>query len=59
MQNQHAPVGSQSIHCNVASCRYNDSAQYCVLKGIQVQAVSQGNTGRPEDESMCASYEVQ
>ncbi len=58
MHNQNAPIGNQSIHCNVQSCRHNSTGQYCALQGINVTACTQGSTGKPEDESMCASYEV-
>ena len=57
MLSNSAPVGKQSIHCNVQSCTHNDRGQYCDLQGISVAASTNGSTGKPEDESMCASYE--
>lgn len=53
------PVGKQAIHCNVKSCRHNTQHGYCVLEAISVAACGGGSTGKPADESMCASYEVQ
>lgn len=58
MHSNQAPTGNQSIHCDVMSCRHNSAGHYCALQGINVAPCSSGNTGRPEDESMCASYEV-
>jgi hypothetical protein len=57
-QNDNAPLGSQSILCNVKSCRHNKTGASCELDAISVAACSNGNTGKPQDESMCASYEV-
>jgi hypothetical protein len=52
------PAGKQAIHCNVASCRHHGSGDYCALQSISVAACQGGSTGKPQDESMCASYEV-
>jgi hypothetical protein len=53
------PAGKQAIYCNVSSCRHHSDGDYCALSSISVAACRGGNTGKPEDESMCASYEVQ
>ena len=48
----------QKINCTVGSCEYNDTeTRKCSLKEIIVEPCVGGNTGTPEDESMCASYE--
>ncbi len=52
------PSGKQAIHCNVKSCTHHAAQDYCALQAISVAACSQGSTGKPEDESMCASYET-
>ena len=57
--NQTPPAGKQAIHCDVKSCRHNTSNNYCALQAISVAACQNGSTGNPQDESMCASYEVQ
>lgn len=48
----------QHIHCSVKSCAYNTDNDMCSLQAIHVAPCSGGNTGKPEDESNCASYEV-
>jgi hypothetical protein len=48
--------GKQTISCTVRSCSYNDNA-YCSLQSIQVAPNLNCGNGKPEDESMCASYE--
>jgi hypothetical protein len=53
------PAGKQAIHCNVESCRHHGDGDYCALSSISVAACQGGSTGKPEEESMCASYEVQ
>jgi SET domain-containing protein len=58
-ENKHnPPSGKQAIHCNVKSCTHHGSQDYCALNSISVAACSNGNTGKPADESMCASYET-
>jgi hypothetical protein len=47
----------QNIICTVSSCKYHDSNDYCTLQEIQVGPCQNVQTGNPEDESMCASYE--
>jgi len=49
---------SQKINCNVNSCAFNDTErQMCELERIVVQPCKNCNTGNPEEESMCGSYE--
>lgn len=55
MQGKHK-LGNQSIRCSVGTCQYNGSNSACTLDGIQVDPIQGMNTGKPEDESMCASY---
>lgn len=55
---QNPPSGKQAIHCNVKSCSHHGTQDYCALQAISVAACSHGCTGKPEDESMCASYEA-
>jgi len=50
------PLGNQAIKCSVESCKYYHQ-NACTLKQIQVSACMNANSGNPEDESMCASYE--
>ncbi len=46
------------IRCNVSSCDYHCAGEdFCSLRSIRVEACRQGNTGKPEDESMCGSYQ--
>ncbi len=50
-------IGCQTIGCRVTSCRYNDGGNYCELSRISVEpCTDKPCTGRPEDESLCASY---
>lgn len=56
---QNPPGGKQMIHCNVQSCSHHGEENYCALKSISVAACGGGSTGKPADESMCASYEAQ
>jgi hypothetical protein len=53
------PAGQQAVHCNVTSCRHHGNQDYCALSTISVAACQNGSSGNPQDESMCASYEVQ
>lgn len=46
----------QTIECSVDSCRFNEDASICGLDTIQVCACWGKDSGKPEDESMCASY---
>ena len=49
---------NQCINCTVGSCLYNNNQiQKCTLKEIMVAPCSKCNNGKPEDESMCGSYE--
>ena len=49
--------GKQLINCTVGSCEYNNQKNgKCELKDIIVKPCKNGNTGNPEDESMCGSY---
>jgi len=48
------------IRCNVESCAFHCGEQnYCSLRSINVVAPAGGNTGMPQDESMCGSYKMQ
>jgi hypothetical protein len=58
LSNTNVPTGKQAIHCNVKSCRHNAQNSYCALQSISVAPCGGGSTGSPQDESMCASYEV-
>lgn len=47
---------SQTIHCTVESCKYNNTQrQMCELKQIIVTPTQNSNTKNP-DESQCSSY---
>jgi hypothetical protein len=59
LSNTNTPTGKQAIHCNVKSCRHNAQNSYCALQSISVAPCGGGSSGMPQDESMCASYEVQ
>lgn len=49
---------NQKINCTVQSCTWNNSQrQECELEQIIVEPCANCNTGKPQDESMCASYE--
>ncbi|NLB61497.1 MAG: DUF1540 domain-containing protein [Clostridiales bacterium] len=55
----HTKTGTQTIGCNVKSCRYNADGNYCELNRIQVEPMEgtkSCHTGRPGDESLCGSY---
>jgi hypothetical protein len=46
------------IRCNVSSCAYHcQNEDFCSLRSIQVEARRNHAGGRPEDESMCGSYQ--
>lgn len=47
----------QSIGCEVNSCKYYNS-NACTLHSIVVKPCSNCNTGKPEDETLCGSYQV-
>ena len=48
---------NENIRCRVESCAFNCSgAGFCSLHAIQVEPCSGCDSGRAEDESMCASY---
>jgi hypothetical protein len=48
------------IRCNVSSCAFHCTDQdFCSLRSIKVEACRNSCTGKPEDESMCGSYERQ
>lgn len=50
---------NQKINCTVNSCIYNNTAnKLCELESIIVEPCKNCNTGRPEEESMCGSYET-
>lgn len=51
-----ARAGTQTIGCRVTSCRHNSEGCDCLLPKIEVEPMSGGHTGRPCDESLCASY---
>ena len=47
------------IHCTVSSCNHHCMDEdFCSLRSIRVEAKRQGSTGKPQDESMCGSYEI-
>lgn len=49
---------NQSIGCDVCSCVHHcQDSNYCSLSEINVCACKNCHSGRPEDESMCGSYE--
>lgn len=50
--------GQQTIHCDVSSCQHFDQSQFCKLSAIQVTPCTHVNNGVPEDETLCASYEM-
>jgi hypothetical protein len=46
------------IRCNVKSCTHHCMDEdFCSLRSIHVDACRDSCTGKPEDESMCGSYE--
>ena len=49
--------GQQTIHCDVGSCKFQES-DYCSLHAIKVTPCEHINNGVPEDETLCASYEI-
>lgn len=49
----------QKINCTVESCAYNNSnEQKCQLEAINVEPCYDTDSGNPEDESMCGSFEA-
>lgn len=49
--------GSQTIQCDVKSCKHNLSSDcMCALSGIKVAPKKNCNSAKT-DESLCASYE--
>ena len=49
---------NQSIGCDVCSCVHHcQDSNYCSLSEINVCACKNCHSDRPEDESMCGSYE--
>ncbi len=45
------------IRCRVQSCQYHlDDQNYCSLGAIQVEPCEGCVSGKPADESCCASY---
>ena len=52
-------IGNQTIGCRVTSCRYNGKGSYCELSRVQIEPCHQKPaSGRPEDESLCGSYQT-
>ena len=50
-------IGTQTIGCSVKSCRHHGENGYCELSRIEVAPCpTLPDDGRPEDESLCASY---
>ena len=48
----------QKINCTVESCEHNDTEEKkCDLNEIVVEPCNDCETGEPEEESMCGSYE--
>ncbi len=47
---------NSAIGCRVTSCRHNAEGCNCELDHIEVAPCCDCSSGRPEDESMCASY---
>ncbi len=53
----HDKTGCQTIGCSVRSCRHHGENGCCELSRIEVEpCTDRPNSGRPEDESLCASY---
>ena len=49
---------NQKINCTVESCTWNNGqTQECELEQIIVEPCQNCDNGKPEDESMCGSYE--
>lgn len=49
---------NRKINCNVFSCKYNNTERkQCELEEIHVMPCEGCDSGNPEDESMCGSYE--
>lgn len=52
-------MDKQKINCTVESCAYNDTEdKKCELEAITVEPCYDCDTGDPEEESMCGSYET-
>ena len=48
---------NESIRCRVESCSFNcGDVSCCSLRAIQVEPCGNCDSGKAEDESMCASY---
>ena len=48
---------NERIRCRVRSCAFNCEGEgFCSLQAIQVEPCQGCDSGRPQDESMCASY---
>ena len=45
------------IHCQVTSCRHHGQDGYCQLNSVQITPCPGCRSGKPQDESMCYSYE--
>ena len=44
------------LTCHVKSCMHNANGG-CTLQSIAIKPCHDGESGKPEDESMCADYE--
>ena len=48
---------NENIRCRVESCAFHCQGDgFCSLQAIQVEPCPSCTSGKPEDESMCASY---
>ncbi|MDD4801948.1 MAG: DUF1540 domain-containing protein [Syntrophomonas sp.] len=47
----------QTIHCDVSSCQYHNTSDFCTLNAIRVTPCQHIHNGAPEDETLCSSYE--
>ncbi len=50
-------AGQQTIGCEVNSCSYFKQGGMCDLNRIVVKPCASCNTGNPEDETLCGSYQ--
>ena len=49
---------TQTIHCNVTSCAYNDKAKFCSLQSIHVNPCLDCANGSAASETLCGSYQA-
>ncbi|MDR0958493.1 MAG: DUF1540 domain-containing protein [Clostridiales bacterium] len=51
-------MGSQTIKCNVASCKYNDNSHACSLSDINVGHEPPSNEAKRKTDTLCSSFET-